>query len=110
MKDLRPPPPAGDANLPAPSPLPPEPSAVLSRLAEDASSNPFPPPAPANPPRLTPLSPCEREVAQLVGQGLTNEEVARRLDKSVLTVKQQLRSIYQKLDIVGRERLIALLR
>lgn len=59
---------------------------------------------------LTRLSPREREVAQLVGQGCSNDEVAERLCKSVLTVKRQLRSIYQKLNVVSRGRLTALLR
>ena len=59
---------------------------------------------------LARLTPREREVAQLVCQGLRNEEVARGLHKSVLTVKRQLQSIYQKLDVAGRGRLTALLR
>jgi len=49
-------------------------------------------------------------VAQLVCQGLSNDEVARGLHKSVLTVKRQLRSIYQKLDVASRGRLTALMR
>lgn len=56
------------------------------------------------------LSLREREVAQLVGQGYSNDEVAQRLGKSVLTVKRQLRSIYQKLNIANRGRLTVLLR
>ena len=59
---------------------------------------------------LTRLTPRERDVAQLVGQGWSNGEVAQRLRKSVLTVKRQLRSIYQKLNVAGRGRLTALLR
>lgn len=59
---------------------------------------------------LTRLSPREREVARLVGQGCSNDEVARNLRKSVLTVKRQLRSIYQKLNVDSRCRLTALLR
>jgi DNA-binding CsgD family transcriptional regulator len=60
--------------------------------------------------RLAQLSPREREVAQLVGQGCRNEEIAQQLGKSVLTVKKQLRSIYEKLDVPNRGRLIARLR
>lgn len=59
---------------------------------------------------LTRLSLREREVAQLVGQGYSNDEVAQRLRKSVLTVKRQLRSIYGKLNVTSRGRLTALLR
>jgi DNA-binding CsgD family transcriptional regulator len=61
-------------------------------------------------PAIARLSPREREVALLVGQGCSNEEVAHRLGKSVLTVKKQLRSVYGKLDLPTRGRLIALLR
>jgi DNA-binding CsgD family transcriptional regulator len=59
---------------------------------------------------LARLSLREREVAQLVGQGYSNDEVARQLGKSVLTVKRQLRSIYEKLNVTSRGRLTALLR
>jgi DNA-binding CsgD family transcriptional regulator len=59
---------------------------------------------------LARLSLREREVALLIGQGCSNDEVANRLGKSVLTVKKQLRSIYQKLSLDSRGRLIALLR
>jgi DNA-binding CsgD family transcriptional regulator/PAS domain-containing protein len=59
---------------------------------------------------LARLSQREREVAQLVAQGLSNDEVAKRLHKSVLTVKRQLRSIFQKLAVSSRSRLAALLR
>jgi DNA-binding CsgD family transcriptional regulator len=59
---------------------------------------------------LTRLSPREGDVARLIGQGCTNDEAAKRLGKSVLTVKRQLRSIYQKLGVAGRGRLTALMR
>ena len=61
-------------------------------------------------PQLARLSACEREVATLVALGSSNEEIARRLHKSILTVKKQMRSIYEKLGIENRSRLIALLR
>ena len=60
--------------------------------------------------RIAKLTLREREVAILIGQGLSNDEAALRLGKSVLTVKKQLRSIYQKLAVDSRGRLIALLR
>lgn len=60
--------------------------------------------------RIARLTLREREVALLIGQGCSNDEAAQRLGKSVLTVKKQLRSIYQKLSVDGRGRLIALLR
>ena len=54
------------------------------------------------------LSVREREVASLVCTGDSNKEVASKLGKSVLTVKTQLQSIYAKLGIVGRGRLVSL--
>lgn len=61
-------------------------------------------------PQFARLSPREREVATLAAQGCGNDEIAHRLHKSVLTVKKQMRSIYTKLGISTRGRLIAILR
>jgi DNA-binding CsgD family transcriptional regulator len=60
--------------------------------------------------RVARLSPREREVAMLVGEGSSNDEIADRLGKSVLTVKKQLHSVYAKLGVPNRGRLIAWLR
>ena len=60
--------------------------------------------------RISRLTLREREVAILIGQGCSNDEAASQLGKSVLTVKKQLRSIYQKLSVDSRGRLIALFR
>ena len=49
-------------------------------------------------------------MASLVCGGGSNKEVAAKLGKSVLTVKAQLQSIYGKLGIVGRGRLISQMR
>ena len=59
---------------------------------------------------LSRLTPREREVAVLVRDGLGNEESAGRLHKGVGTVKNQLRSVFAKLEIKSRARLISLLR
>jgi DNA-binding CsgD family transcriptional regulator len=56
------------------------------------------------------LTPSERELALLICEGASNAEVARRLKKSLLTVKKQATAIYAKLNVPGRARLIALLR
>ncbi len=55
------------------------------------------------------LSPSEQHVAWLASKGHRNIEIAKQLSKSVLTVKKQLQRIYQKLEVSGRTRLIALL-
>jgi DNA-binding CsgD family transcriptional regulator len=82
----------------------------LIRLEDNRAAAPLNGHQPTTLSLLTRLTPRERDVAQLVGQGWSNDEVAQRLRKSVLTVKRQLRSIYQKLNVAGRGRLTALLR
>lgn len=59
---------------------------------------------------LAKLTLREREVALLVRDGLGNEEIATRLHKSVGTIKNQLQSIFAKLGITSRAKLISLLR
>ncbi len=44
----------------------------------------------------------EVEVLRLVGQGLTNAEIAETLIVSPFTVNAHLRSIYQKLGVTSR--------
>jgi DNA-binding CsgD family transcriptional regulator len=56
------------------------------------------------------LTVAEREIARLVTQGLDNDEIARRLRKSVKTVKGQLTSIFKKLGVSGRNQLMVRLR
>jgi DNA-binding NarL/FixJ family response regulator len=48
------------------------------------------------------LSDREREVLELVGEGLPNKSVARRLGISERTVKAHLTSIYQQLGVTDR--------
>jgi two-component system NarL family response regulator len=49
------------------------------------------------------LTPREQEVLDLVGEGLTNQEIAERLYIEVGTVKNHVHSILQKLDVNSRE-------
>lgn len=53
------------------------------------------------------LSPSERELLEVAAEGLSNEEIASRLGKSLATVKSQIQSIYRKLSISNRSELIA---
>ncbi len=67
----------------------------------------------ASPERMGPLrelSPREREIALLVAEGRSNAEIAAHLNKSVLTIKTQLNSVFRKLGVSSRARLITLLR
>ncbi len=55
------------------------------------------------------LTPAEREIALLVAEGLTNQEIAQRLSRAVPTVKMHLRSIFKKLALRNRSRITRLL-
>lgn len=48
------------------------------------------------------LSSREYEVAQLVAGGYSNQEISDRLQISVQTVKNHLRSIFRKLSLANR--------
>jgi DNA-binding CsgD family transcriptional regulator len=54
------------------------------------------------------LTPSELLIAELVRQGLTNRQVARRIHISPHTVNYHLRQIYRKLDICSRVTLAGL--
>ena len=56
------------------------------------------------------LTTAERELAGLICSGCSNQEAAAKLGKSRKTVAGQLTSIYKKLGVSGRSRLIAALR
>jgi DNA-binding NarL/FixJ family response regulator len=57
-----------------------------------------------------PLTMREREIANLVGAGLSNKEIADRLVVSVRTVEGHLYRACTKLDISDREQLAAIIR
>lgn len=54
------------------------------------------------------LSRREHEIAQLIARGLSNQEVADRLNITEATVKAHLTHIFQKLTLRGRGQLAAL--
>ena len=58
-------------------------------------------------PDLARLTTRERELVDYVCRGLSNEAIAKQLSKSVPTVKNQLRSIFQKLSLTSRMELMA---
>lgn len=55
------------------------------------------------------LTPREREIAQLVGEGVNNKLIARRLDITERTVKAHLGSAFAKLGVAGRLQLALLI-
>jgi DNA-binding NarL/FixJ family response regulator len=60
-------------------------------------------------PRADPLAALtarEREVVRLVGEGLRNEEVARRLGISEKTVRNHLTAVFDKVGVSGRLELV----
>jgi DNA-binding NarL/FixJ family response regulator len=62
------------------------------------------------PPELLALTCRQREILELVGEGLTNAGVARRLFLAEGTVKQHLRAAYKLLNVRSRVQAVALLR
>ena len=53
-------------------------------------------------PLLNLLTEKETEVIKLVSEGLSNKEIAERLDISTNTVKTHLKNIYEKLQVNRR--------
>ena len=53
------------------------------------------------------LTPREREILTLLGEGLVNKEIAGRLGVSEHTVKTHLAAIYDKLDAANRAEAVA---
>ncbi|WP_346321091.1 response regulator transcription factor [Chitinophaga sp. YIM B06452] len=53
------------------------------------------------------LTPREAQILQGIEEGLTNKEVAIRLDISLETVKTHIKNIYQKLEVNNRHALIS---
>jgi len=56
---------------------------------------------------LEPLTDRELEILQYVAEGLTNQEIGKRLYLSPNTVKTHLRNIFGKLDVNNRVRAVA---
>jgi len=51
---------------------------------------------------LDKLTPKEQNVANLVASGLSNKEIASKLDVQLVTVKKHISSIFAKLDVKDR--------
>src|SRR5207249_5775121 len=62
---------------------------------------------PSAQPLLEPLSQRELEVLQLIAQGLSNDEISKRLFLALDTVKGHNRRIYDKLQVQRRTEAVA---
>jgi DNA-binding NarL/FixJ family response regulator len=70
---------------------------------------PAAPPAPPKPPDpLTGLSPTDREIVALIGEGLTNRQIGTRLGLSERTVKNHVSRVLAALDMERRTQIAAL--
>lgn len=58
---------------------------------------------------LQKLTPRERIVARMVSEGLGNDDIARRLNRSRRTVESQLVSVFRKLEVRSRLQLLRIL-
>ncbi len=58
---------------------------------------------PTNAPRL---SPREREVATLIGRGLSNRQIADDLSISIATVERHVANIFNKLGVHSRSQVV----
>ncbi|MCX4964602.1 response regulator transcription factor [Streptomyces sp. NBC_00654] len=77
---------------------------VTRRLIKDFAGRPAAPSPAARP--LSAVTEREREVLTLVGNGLSNTEIAERLNISVATAKTYLSRLLTKLDARDRVRLV----
>jgi DNA-binding CsgD family transcriptional regulator len=61
-------------------------------------------------PHLVRLTMREQEIARLVCEGRSNQEIADELCLSLPTVKKHLHAVFRKLEVPSRTRLVALMR
>ncbi len=79
---------------------------VTRRLIAEFAGRPQRTPAVARPGALAAITEREREVLTLVGQGLSNTEIAERLVISVATAKTHVARLFTKLDARDRVHLV----
>jgi two-component system, NarL family, nitrate/nitrite response regulator NarL len=63
-----------------------------------------------NEPSLSRLTPREHEIVLLIEEGLSNKQIARRLQIELTTVKNHVHHILEKLGVGGRDAVAAWLR
>jgi DNA-binding NarL/FixJ family response regulator len=82
-------------------------SPAIAQRVMDYFAKPLPPAPPQAFPTLTAR---EREVLELVAQGLSNAEIARRFALSDHTVRNHVSNVYSKLQVFDRAQAIVLAR
>jgi DNA-binding NarL/FixJ family response regulator len=56
--------------------------------------------------RMSNLTAREREIIRLISSGLKNKDIAARLSISDITVRHHLTSIFRKLEVSDRQKLL----
>ncbi len=62
----------------------------------------------SRPGKISGVTDREKEIIECVRQGLSNKEIARRLELSEQTVKSHIRAIFRKCNVTTRSKLITL--
>jgi DNA-binding NarL/FixJ family response regulator len=75
---------------------------------DDAPVN-LPPPPHSSQPLWIRMTPQQHRIARLVGEGLSNAEIAKRLSVEISTVKSHVSRMLQRLNMDSRQQLIAYL-
>jgi DNA-binding CsgD family transcriptional regulator len=75
-----------------------------------SSTNAHAGPTSARLPHLVRLTRREQEVARLVCEGRSNQEIAENARLSLPMVKKHLHAVFRKLEVPSRSRLITLMR
>ncbi|MCX3064110.1 response regulator [Streptomyces beihaiensis] len=84
--------------------------AVTRRLIAEFAAGPARPEPPTAPPQLATLTRREREVLGCLGEGLSNAQVAARLDMAEATVKTHVSRLLGKLELRSRVQAAVLAR
>ncbi len=81
---------------------------MLAGLASQPGPAAEPPtPAPSASALVEPLSQREQEVLTLINEGLSNKDIAARMNVAATTVKAHIRNLYGKLDVSRRTEALA---
>ena len=75
---------------------------IPHQALRDAEPEPAAPPAPSTPNPEEVLTPRQREIAELVSRGLTNQDICGVLGISENTVKAHLKALFRALSVTNR--------